>query len=247
MKPIARHLLAVAAAAVLPIHAQSLSPAWTEYRQRQQTEQTPPAAAQPPAHRAAAETAPPPARLVATEPTHAVQAPPSPAVTTPATETPRGAAFVALQAGQAWIYDDVRQDTQAVSAGYRWQAGPVVQVGIEGVAARIDATSKDGWRFGGADYGSLGANARFQFGRTPLFALARLGYWYADVGEGDSADGGYAGVGLGVDIHRHVNLTLAYTYHLYASSDCYRVYSTAYCDTDINRADLVTLGLEARF
>lgn len=75
-----------------------------------------------------------------------------------------------------------------------------------------------------------------------MFAMTRVGYWRADAGDGDTVDGGYAGVGLGVDFSRHVNLTLAYTLHAYATR-----YGNGTYDFDVSRADLVTLGLEARF
>jgi len=253
---ISRSLLFIALAAALPVHAQSLSPAWTEYRERTQSD-APAAPATPanadivaaPAAVAPAQSAPAPA--VRSAPVaHTSQH----AYTAPAADVARGAFFVAAQAGQAWIVDDVRQDTKAISAGYRWQAGPVVQVGVEGVYGRIDSTifTEGGttYRTGSADYASLGANARFQFGGSPLFAMTRVGYWRADTDTGfgsENVDGGYAGVGLGVDFNRHLNLTLAYTYHAYASSYVYRNWNSTVYGTTINRADLVTLGLEARF
>lgn len=244
---ISRSLLFIALAAALPVHAQSLSPAWTEYRERTQSDAPVAAPANAddtlaaPAAVAPAQSAPAPA--VRSAP---VAHPSQNAYTAPAADVARGAFFVAAQAGQAWIVDDVRQDTKAISAGYRWQAGPVVQVGIEGVYGRIEGTAfnqgRGSYHIDDADYASLGANARFQFGGSPLFAMTRLGYWHADAGDGDTVDGGYAGVGLGVDFNRHVNLTLAYTLHAYANRYGYGTY-----DFDINRADLVTLGLEARF
>ena len=63
-----------------------------------------------------------------------------------------------------------------------------------------------------------------------------------------STDGGYAGVAIGVDINRHFNITLGYTGFVYADeyydSDCDDDYTY---DCDFNRADTVTLGVEARF
>ncbi len=56
-----------------------------------------------------------------------------------------------------------------------------------------------------------------------------------------------AGLGLGVDFNRHVNPTLAYTLHAYASSDCYSSRWHTSCGTEVDRTDLVTPGLEARF
>lgn len=251
---LARTLLFVAAVAALPVHAQSVSPAWDAYRAGQQPERTQ-AASQAERGTVADTAAAGPATLPVVD-----TAAETPRVThgaAPASagmsviDAPRGQFFVAAQVGQAWVIDDVRQDAKAISAGYRWQAGPSVQVGIEGTASRIDGTSfnlgRGSYDVDNSDYATLGANARFQFGSSPMFAMTRLGYWYADLGEGDSVDGGYAGVGLGVDFNRHVNLTLAYTLHAYASSYCVRSYTGSYCGTDVSRADLVTLGLEARF
>jgi len=244
----ARALLFIAAAAALPVHAQSVSPAWDAYRAGQQSDKAAPVT-QTGDHvvRTESTAAAQPAALPVVD-TAARAAPATQPIYAASTEAaPRGAFFVAAQAGQAWIIDDVRQDARAISAGYRWQAGPVVQVGIEGVAGRIDGTTDRGYRLGDTDYASLGANARFQFGQGPMFAMARLGYWHADAGDDDTVDGAYAGFGLGVDFNRHVNLTLAYTLHAYASSYCYSSRWSTSCGTEVNRADLVTLGLEARF
>ena len=53
---------------------------------------------------------------------------------------------------------------------------------------------------------------------------------------------------VGVDINRHFNITLGYTGFVYADeyydSDCDDDYTY---DCDFNRADTVTLGVEARF
>ena len=248
---IPRALLFVALAAALPVHAQSLSPAWTEYRERTQSDAPAMASTDTRSTDAAPATVAPAQQAYAPAASAPVAHASQDAYITPPADGARGAFFVAAQAGQAWIVDDVRQDTRAISAGYRWQAGPVVQVGIEGVYGRIDdkAFTEAGrpYRTGEADYASLGANARFQFGSSPMFAMTRLGYWRADAGDGDTVDGGYAGVGLGVDFSRHVNLTLAYTLHAYASSYSYSGWNYSVSGTEINRADLVTLGLEVRF
>jgi len=253
-RSIPRALLFVALAAALPVHAQSLSPAWTEYRERTQSDAPTMAPTDTRNTDAAPATVAPAQQAYAPATSAPVALASESAYPAPHADGARGAFFVAAQAGQAWIVDDVRQNTRAISAGYRWQAGPVVQVGIEGVYGRIDdkAFSEAGrpYRTGEADYASLGANARFQFGRSPLFAMTRVGYWRADTDTGfgsEIVDGAYAGVGLGVDFNRQLNLTLAYTYHAYASSYVYRNWNSAVYGTTINRADLVTLGLEARF
>ncbi len=46
------------------------------------------------------------------------------------------------------------------------------------------------------DYGSIGVNARFNFGRSsPVYALVRAGYWSAEEKSdyGMDVDGGYFG------------------------------------------------------
>lgn len=244
---LARTLIFLAAIAALPAHAQSMSPAWDAYRAGQQPK-APATPVQTDARNSTeASSTDEPARLPTVD-TAGAGAPitrSTPTAYSTASDAPRGAFFVAAQAGQAWIYDDVRQDARAIGAGYRWQAGPVVQVGIEGVAGRIDGEKTRAFGVGDTDYASLGANARFQFGGSPMFAMTRLGYWRADVDTyrgGEIIDGAYAGLGLGVDFNRHLNLTLAYTLHAYAERYGYGTY-----DFDINRADLLTLGLEARF
>ncbi|HEY5805275.1 MAG TPA: outer membrane beta-barrel protein [Lysobacter sp.] len=100
--------------------------------------------------------------------------------------------FIAGQFGQA-KYDDVglgddTADTRAFSLGYRWQAGPVVQVGIEVGAGKVDEVTQEFSYDGGfyddhtrvgidARYTHVGANARFNFGQgSRWFAIARGGY-----------------------------------------------------------------------
>ena len=77
------------------------------------------------------------------------------------------------------------------------------------------------------------------------FVEEQGGTW---VHEEFDADGGYAGVAIGVDINRHFNITLGYTGFVYADeyydSDCDDDYRY---DCDFSRADTVTLGVEARF
>lgn len=163
---IPRALLFVALAAALPAHAQSLSPAWTEYRER--TPSDAPAASASTRDTVATPATGAPAQQVYAPAAHNAPAAPTSqtAYAEPPTDGVRGAFFVAAQVGQAWIVDDVRQDTMAISGGYRWQAGPVVQVGIEGVAGRIDSGDLRNPGVDDTDYASLGANARFQFGRA---------------------------------------------------------------------------------
>lgn len=159
-------------------------------------------------------------------------------------EQDRGGFFVGVQGGKGWVYDDVDQSALAVNAGYRWQAGAVTLIGIELAGGRLDSTTDDGWRFAEVDYASIGVNARFNFGHaSPVYALVRAGYMSADY-EFGNVDGGYAGVGLGVDINRHFNLSLVYTNYVYFN-EAYWEGGTFYYDAD--RADMLMLGAEVRF
>jgi hypothetical protein len=158
-------------------------------------------------------------------------------------EEDRGGFFLGVQGGKGWVYDDVDQTALMVNAGYRWQAGAVTLVGIEVAGGRLDDTTQDGWIYSKVDFASIGANARFNFGRdNPVYGLVRAGYWSAeDKTFGDTFDGGYVGVGLGVDFSRHFNMSLIYTNHVYFTDYSY------YNDYEINRADTLMLGAEVRF
>jgi hypothetical protein len=155
-------------------------------------------------------------------------------------EDERGGFFLGVQGGKGWVYEDVDQSALAVNAGYRWQAGPVTLVGIEFAAGKLDEADHDGLPYGAVDYTSVGANARFNFGRTsPVYGLVRGGYWAAEDNEfGVSADGGYFGLGIGVDINRHFNMSVVYTNHVYFNDDYYG---------DVNSAETLMLGAEVRF
>lgn len=168
----------------------------------------------------------------------------------------RGGFFVGVQAGKGWIYDDVDQNARMLNAGYRWQAGAVSLLGLELAAGRLGSTTEQYGQYGrvhygAVDYASIGFNGRFNFGRAnPLYALVRAGYWQADTRVDDGrrfehdVDGGYVGVGLGVDFNRHVNMSLSYTTHVYFN-DWYWDNSSLYYDA--SRADTLMLGVEARF
>lgn len=242
MTPLFRCLPLVLAAFAVHAQAQSISPAYEAFRKKEAPQ---PAAAQPvtPATQAAAPQPAPPA------PAPTYQAPAHVAPTPAREEQENGGFFVGVQAGQGWIYEDVEQDAVAVSAGYRWQAGPWAQVGVELSGGRLDETTDGDWRFAKATYKAIGANARMNFGDSPWFATVRGGYFDAEVDGADEefdADGGYAGIAIGVDINRHVNISLGYTAFVYADD-----YTYDDCDDDLdcdfNRADMVMLGVEARF
>lgn len=234
--------------------AQSISPAWEAWRNRNKQPATEPAPAD-------AQSAAQPAAPSATSPAAPAVAPASggatPASVPPPPRSyarrvqPQGGFFLGAQAGKGWIYDDVDQNVVAINGGYRWQAGDVSLVGIELASGRLAETDDGDWNYAQVDYASIGANARFNFGEgNPWFALVRLGYWAAD-GDGDEdsdVDGGYASFGIGVDVTRNFNVNLTYTNHAYATTYYYSSgYGSYYEETEINRADMVTLGVEARF
>lgn len=156
----------------------------------------------------------------------------------------RGGFFVGIKGGKGWVYDDVDQSARELNLGYRWQAGPVALVGIELAGGKLEDTVDDGRFFDEVDYASIGANARFNFGSSPVFALVRAGYMTADSDWYGSVDGGYLGVGLGVDITRHVNLGLVYTNYVYFNE---LYWDGDQLNYDADRADTVMFGIEARF
>jgi len=161
-------------------------------------------------------------------------------------EEDRGGFFAGVQGGKGWVYEDVDQSALAVNAGYRWQAGPVSLIGIEVAGGRLDGTTDGGYDYGKVRYASIGANARFNFGRTsPVYALVRAGYWSGEDNDfGADADGAYVGLGLGVDVTRNFNLSLVYTNYVYFNELYWEGDDLHY---DINRADTLMLGAEARF
>lgn len=155
-------------------------------------------------------------------------------------ERGRGGFFIGVQGGKGWVYEDVDQSARAVSAGYRWQAGPVALVGIEVARGQLSDTTDALGHVPEVDYASIGVNARFNFGATnPLYGLVRAGYMGAE-SEGVDVDGGYFGIGLGVDFNRHFNMSLVYTNYVYFD-DYY------WNEDDFSRADMLLLGVEARF
>ncbi|MBO9715569.1 MAG: hypothetical protein J7507_01875 [Pseudoxanthomonas sp.] len=231
--------------------AQSISPAWEAYRNRNKQPTAEPAPAQADADAPSDAQPAAPANAPASGTPVSGSATPttvsSPSRSYARRAEPQGGFFVGAQAGKGWIYEDVDQNVVAINGGYRWQAGDVSLIGIELASGRLAETDDGGWNYAQVDYGSIGANARFNFGEgNPWFAIARLGYWVAD-GDGDEdgdVDGGYASFGIGVDVNRNFNVNLMYTNHAYATT---YYYSSGYEETEINRADMVTLGVEARF
>ncbi len=241
MKHPVRYLPLVLAAFALHANAQSFSPAWDEYRNKEKAAEAPVQDPQP----AQSQPSAVPQSGATPSQSPAYVAPPA----SPAAARDQGGFFVGVQGGRGWIYDDIEQRATAVSAGYRWQTGPWAQVGVEISGGRLDETREDGYLIPEATFGAIGANARLNFGDSRWFAVVRGGYFSADQDSsyGDfSTDGGYAGLGIGVDINRHFNLTLAYTAYVYAD-DYYYDDCDDYNDCEFNRADTVMLGVEARF
>jgi hypothetical protein len=162
----------------------------------------------------------------------------------------RGGAFIGVSAGKGWVYDDVDQSAQQLSAGYRWQAGPVALLGVEVAAGKLSSETHDGLRYDAVDFASIGFNGRFNFGRySPVYGLVRAGYWAADTGVNDGAqradiDGGYFGVGLGADFGRHFSLSLVFTSYVYFNELYWEGDDLYY---DANRADTLMFGGEFRF
>lgn len=213
-------------------HAQSISSGWTTYRAQQQGQQAQPFST---------------ASSDGSSPTVAASAYAAQPVQRQRVEQPRGGFFVGAQAGAGWVIEDIDQRVVSVNAGYRWQVDELTQVGVEVATGRLQDTQWRGYEIPSLRFSSVGANARFNFGPdSAWFGVARGGYWYADgddwFGEGSSIDGGYVGVGIGVDINRHFNLQLMYTAYLYSSP-----YYNDYDGDRVNRADVLTLGGEVRF
>ena len=243
------------------VQAQSISPAWKAYRDRQEHATSQQAATSVPAPAVELRETPvdtpvtaapayPSPLPVAQEYPPASAAAPWPGVRE--REERRGGFFIGIQGGTGWIYEDVEQSAVAVNGGYRWQAGPVTLVGVEVAGGRLGKTREEGYLFPEARFGSVGATARFNFGtHSRWYASTRLGYWSADADDVDGGnadvDGAYVGAGLGVDVGRNFNINLQYTAYLYASSYYYssRYYSSY--GTEVNRADMATLGVELRF
>ncbi len=254
--------------------AQSLSRGWDSYRQQQKQPQAgtqgAPAPAAPPSRPSQAVNGGAPTAIggsgsagvadetggftTVTAQTPAVDAPPAPAYAAapvPTTGTARteqsridSGAFISVQRGKGEVFSGYKQDMLGLSAGYRWRAGSVTLIGLEGAVGRLDrGDSTDDVFIPAVKFFGIGGTARFNFGDTPLFAVVRVGSWYADVAEmSDEIYGGYASLGLGVDIGKHASVSVMYTNYVYAND--YYDYAE---DTTINRADVLNAALEVRF
>lgn len=234
----------IAAAAMSPVvHAQTKPvQSWQpgQHEELDPAKRVPKVPQQAQADREAKPMAQPPSTVVQPQP-YAAEQPVSTRY-----EESRGGFFLGVQGGKGWVYEDVDQSALAVNAGYRWQAGAVSLIGIELASGRLDSTEDDGVGYGKVEYASIGANARFNFGRTsPVYGLVRAGYWAAEDDEfGMDVDGGYFGVGLGVDVTRNFNLSLVYTNYVYFNEYYWDDGEFYY---DANRADTLMFGAEVRF
>lgn len=174
--------------------------------------------------------------------------------------------FVGAQYGQAYMPDQGFKDdttsTAGVNVGYLWHPLPLLKVGVEASANRlgdIDESDDFGhWRMQG-DYAGIGANARFRFGPSPAFAVARAGYVvydrkldyrdYYDAtydGSWSEDDGGaYYGVGVGVDFSPLTNLQLMY--NVAVLPQVYQDGNGDYYWDGSDTAQSLTLGLEVQF
>lgn len=188
--------------------------------------------------------------------------------------------FVAGQVGQAKfqdsVFDDANTPTRALSGGYRWNAGPIVQIGMEGGLGAVDDLAgeffyyTDGMGYEetariGMDisYRYVGANARINFGeRSRWFAIARAGYMGYDMDArlhyeardngqlvdtfDDSASDDGGGAYFGAGIG--MDLTPNFNVNLMFNGYAYSSFEgDGYIEDDIGTASTTTLGLEVRF
>lgn len=186
--------------------------------------------------------------------------------------------FIAGQAGQATYddsgFDEDSADTRAISAGYRWQAGSIAQVGVEVGAGRVDEIGQDYYYNSGdgysetghigmdANYRHVGANARFSFGRdSRWFAIARVGYMayeqnvdahfeaYLDNTRIDSLDVSESDDGGGAYFGAGIGWDVTPNFNINAMVNgyAYSSFEGDFEDEDVGTATTTTLGLEVRF
>lgn len=187
--------------------------------------------------------------------------------------------FVAGQVGQA-EYDDNSIDdnsasTRAFSGGYRWNASPIIQVGVEAGFGQIDEVGGqfyyydygDGYVETGrlsmeADYRHLGATARFSFGEgSRWFAIVRGGYMAYSMDAKvrfethdfgvlvhsleDTASDDGAGGYFGGGVG--VDVTKNFNVNLMFNGYAYSSFEDDYYSEDVGTASTTTLGVEVRF
>lgn len=189
--------------------------------------------------------------------------------------------FIAGQFGQARYddsgFDEDTADTSAFSLGYRWQAGPIVQVGIEVGGGKVDEISQDFFysdpffdehsRIGmDARYTHLGANARFNFGQgSRWFAIARGGYMGYEQNLSFSYDSSFTmpdgtvltssdsdsysedGGGAYFGGGLGFDITPNFNINVMINGYAFSSYEGDDWDEDVGTATTTTFGLEARF
>lgn len=191
----------------------------------------------------------------------------------------KGNFFVAGQLGQATFddtgFEDDTASTHALSAGYRWQAGPIVQIGIEAGFGTIDESGdrydyRDtaGYVYTGgagleADYRNVGANARIDLGEgSRWFAVARVGYMAYDMDAYEHIEARYNGAlvatysdafsdsGAGAYFGGGIGFdaTRDLSFSLNYSGYAYSNFETDYYgDVEVGTASTTTVGVELRF
>lgn len=191
----------------------------------------------------------------------------------------QGNFFVAGQAGQAKIDDNALDentaDTSALSAGYRWQAGSIAQVGVEVGGGKVDEVGQTysynpgygyterGYVGMDSRYAHVGANARISFGEgSRWFAIGRLGYmgytqnvnaqFAAFDGNiqidsvSESTDEDGGGAYFGAGLG--MDVTSNFNINLMVNGYAYSsLDEEGYLDEEYGTANTTTLGLELRF
>lgn len=187
--------------------------------------------------------------------------------------------FVAGHVGQATYddsgFEDDSASTRALSGGYRWQAGPIIQVGIEAGFGKVDEITDDYHYNDGmgyvetarvgmeADYRNIGANARIHFGEgSRWFAIARAGYMAYDMDArvnyearyngtlvdsfNDSASDDGGGAYFGGGVG--VDITPNFNVNLMFNGFAYSDFEeNSEGEFDVGTASTTTLGVEVRF
>ncbi|KGM52251.1 hypothetical protein N800_11490 [Lysobacter daejeonensis GH1-9] len=191
-----------------------------------------------------------------------------------------GNSFVAGQVGRARfndsVFDDSSTNTRAISGGYRWQAGPIVQIGVEAGLGKVDELEGDFFYYNDGmgyeeiariamdiDYRHVGANARINFGEgSRWFAIARAGYMAYDMdarlhyeawdngqlvdGFDDTASDDGGGAYFGAGVG--VDITPNINVNLMFNGYAYSSFEgDGYTEDDIGTASTTTLGVEVRF
>lgn len=163
----------------------------------------------------------------------------------------RGGFFAGAQVGQARVFNNVDQDSLSFNAGYRWRAGSIALVGVEGGVGRLDGARdrRLDLDVGEFKYRHVGAIARISFGHdSRWYGIARSGYFDGDIEAGadeSNADGAYFGVGIGADLTHNLNLNLVYT--TYAFPNWHHYWDERDYSIEFEDIELLSFGVEYRF